>query len=236
MGNGHGLFAAKVYFLWNNMSNACVYPFLNIFFQRRGFSKTQIGLMAAVRPWISAASGNIWAAAADHLQAHFIILMVMYVLGVLLRTSMMFAPDFATMLAVVIAKEFFGSPVGIIVDATVLAASKQDSDYGKTRMWGAVGWGGFSPVAGLIVSHYGIDAAFIISLVTGALGTFSAAALPVHALTKQNSPPGDPHCGSLDGPGSGSDEAGPLLPCESCQGSPSDTSGLWRDCGLFQNF
>ncbi len=69
-------------------------------------------------------SGNIWAAAADRLQAHFVILLVMYVLGVLLRTSMMFAPDFATMLVVVIAKEFCGSPVGIIVDATVLAAGK----------------------------------------------------------------------------------------------------------------
>lgn len=70
-------------------------------------------------------AGNFWAAAADRLQAHFAILMVMYILGVLLRTSMMLAPDFTTMLVVVVAKEFCGSPVGIIVDATVLAASKE---------------------------------------------------------------------------------------------------------------
>lgn len=63
----------------------------------------------------------------------------------------------------------------------------QDTDYGKTRMWGAVGWGGFSPVAGWIVTKYGIDTAFIVSLVTGALGTATAAALPVHELAKKQS-------------------------------------------------
>lgn len=56
-------------------------------------------------------------------------------------------------------------------------------------MWGAVGWGGFSPIAGWIVTKYGIDTAFIVSLVTGALGTGTAWALPVHELAKKRSAP-----------------------------------------------
>lgn len=53
------LYAMQIYFLWNNISNASIYPFLNIFFHRRGFSKSQIGWMAAIRPWVSAISGKL---------------------------------------------------------------------------------------------------------------------------------------------------------------------------------
>jgi hypothetical protein len=37
----------------------------------------------------------------------------------------------------------------------------QEDDFGRVRLWGAVGWGGISPLAGLLIDHAGVDAAFI---------------------------------------------------------------------------
>lgn len=34
------------------------------------------------------------------------------------------------------------------------------ADYGKLRLWGAVGWGSLAPVAGLLIQNFGIDVMF----------------------------------------------------------------------------
>lgn len=38
---------------------------------------------------------------------------------------------------------------------------RQDGDYGKSRLWGAVGWGGVSTLSGWVVSSYGMNYGFV---------------------------------------------------------------------------
>ena len=49
-------------------------------------------------------------------------------------------------------------------------------------MWGAVGWGAFSPLGGLLVSCFGPHAAFQVNAVMGLLGIIPTALLPTDAL------------------------------------------------------
>ena len=49
-------------------------------------------------------------------------------------------------------------------------------------MWGAVGWGSFSPLGGMLVSRYGTHAAFVANLIGGLLGIVPTALLPTHEL------------------------------------------------------
>ena len=49
-------------------------------------------------------------------------------------------------------------------------------------MWGAVGWGSFSPMGGMLVSRYGTHAAFVANLIGGLLGIAPTALLPTHEL------------------------------------------------------
>ena len=55
----------------------------------------------------------------------------------------------------------------------------QGGEYGKTRLWGAVGWGGFSPLGGLLVDRLGERAAFWGNLVGCALGFLPTLLSPV---------------------------------------------------------
>eukprot|EP00775_Hariotina_reticulata_P002060 gene2060-2380_t len=93
------------------MPQAFVLPYLNLFFE--GFMTTeQIGLISALRPWLSAPS------------------------------------------------ECIGAPVGPLVDASVVAAV--GGEYGKHRMWGSIGWGALSVVAGWLIAQEGIAAGFVV--------------------------------------------------------------------------
>ena len=47
----------QVWYFWSYAAAAFLVPFLNLYFQRLGFSKKQIGLLTALRPWLSAISG-----------------------------------------------------------------------------------------------------------------------------------------------------------------------------------
>ena len=55
----------------------------------------------------------------------------------------------------------------------------QGGEYGKTRLWGAVGWGGFSPLGGVLVDRLGERAAFWGNLVGCALGFLPTLLSPV---------------------------------------------------------
>lgn len=65
-------------------------------------------------------------------------------------------------------------------------------------MWGAVGWGGFSPLAGLLATRYGLPAPFLLSIAVGALGFALVFALPFRALSSRFH--GDPSAPSTDTP------------------------------------
>jgi len=86
-------------------------------------------------------------------------------------------------LALVLAMEAVGAPVNIIVDAATMAAGEDEGAYGRTRVWGAVGWGLFSPVGGWIVARYGLKAAFAANCSAWGAGVVLTALLPVSALS-----------------------------------------------------
>lgn len=51
-------------------SLAIVAPFLNLFLARQGYSSSQIGLLAAARPWAGAIAGTLGCSIADKFRVH----------------------------------------------------------------------------------------------------------------------------------------------------------------------
>lgn len=62
----------------------------------------------------------------------------------------------------------------------------QEGDYGKQRMWGAIGWGGFSIVAGVVISKYGLHSSFYTYMGAAVIALGPTALLPVQALQKKH--------------------------------------------------
>lgn len=55
-----------------------------------------------------------------------------------------------------LATEVVAAPVMVLADAATQAAGARDTDYGRSRLFGAVGVGVFSPVNGVLVTRYGV--------------------------------------------------------------------------------
>ncbi|PNW85282.1 hypothetical protein CHLRE_03g179350v5 [Chlamydomonas reinhardtii] len=152
---------AKAWYVFYFASIVSVGPFLNVFYAMdRGLGKEQVGLIGALRPWVSAPAAFAWAALADRLHAHQAVLLVTFVGSTAVRLLLLLPRDFGGLLAVTLLAEVLSAPVGVMADAAVMNVCDKESDYGKFRLWGAVGWGAFSTPAGWIITRLGIQWAF----------------------------------------------------------------------------
>ena len=66
-----------------------------------------------------------------------------------------------------------------------MASSPDDGGYGRTRLWGSVGWGAVAPLAGWVVSRYGLTAAFLTFTAVVGLSLLLAVLLPMEALSQR---------------------------------------------------
>ena len=69
----------------------------------------------------------------------------------------------------------------------------QEREYGRSRLWGAVGWGCLAPVAGAVVARFGIRATFVCNIALAALGFVPTLLLPIGSLREQR--PSEAVCG-----------------------------------------
>lgn len=75
-----------------------------------------------------------------------------------------------------------------------MAACAQQADYGKQRLWGAIGWGSMAAVAGTTIAHAGLWAAFAEHAALATLVFWPTLKLPfgpLHAKLAERS--GHPH-------------------------------------------
>jgi hypothetical protein len=118
---------------------ACIFPFLNLFFRRLGLDEQRIGLLGAVRPFVSMPAGSLWSGAADKWRRHRAVLVLTLCASVLARLSLAAAGrlGFAPLLATVAATEFFAAPVTILADAGELGGMCKAGWAVCARCWAA---------------------------------------------------------------------------------------------------
>ncbi|KAG2450232.1 hypothetical protein HYH02_000329 [Chlamydomonas schloesseri] len=151
---------AKAWYLLSFAASVAVGPFLNIYFQQLGLTHSQVGVIGALRRWVSAPSAFAWAALADRRNAHQAILLFTFVGSVAARLLILLPRRFWGLLAATLLAECLRAPVNVLADAAAVRLCAKGSDYGKFRLWGAVGWGAFSTPAGWIITRLGIQWAF----------------------------------------------------------------------------
>ncbi|KAG2442633.1 hypothetical protein HXX76_002717 [Chlamydomonas incerta] len=151
---------AKAWYLLSFAASVAVGPFLNLYFQQLGLTHSQVGLIGALRRWVSAPSAFAWAALADRHNAHQAVLLATFVGSVAARLLILLPRSYWGLLAATLLAEFLRAPVNVLADAAAMQLCAKESDYGKFRLWGAVGWGAFSTPAGWIITRLGIRWAF----------------------------------------------------------------------------
>ncbi|KAJ8028156.1 Major facilitator superfamily domain-containing protein 6 [Holothuria leucospilota] len=169
-----------VYVLFNG-SMVSFPPFLPVYMEQLGLNGFQIGIINAVQPVGTMIACPFWGAIADKFSIHRTVVLLGLFVGCTATGATYFTPPavnstrnstmettpsplswdetyvtFSVMMALSIVSILFLAHVNPVIDSAVMALLKDhpETDYGKQRLWGAVGWGSFSGISGLAMDTY----------------------------------------------------------------------------------
>lgn len=151
----------KAFYFFFYAAAASLIPFLALFYAEMGLSGTQIGLLSGILPLITMISAPLWGALADTARQHRRLL-GFAISGALISVLVLSATTtFRWMIATLIVYAFFAAPIMPLVDnAVVQMLGDRKEQYGRQRLWGAVGWGVAAPVTGALIDRSGLQWAF----------------------------------------------------------------------------
>ncbi|CAK4340615.1 unnamed protein product [Aphanomyces euteiches] len=161
------LWAAKAVNFMSSFLGAAQAVFLPVFFSAY-FDKFQIGVLAAIPCVCSFLGPPIWGAVADILrQQRGVHIFCLVSASVLLFTLQYTGHSFYLTCAIVFVGNFQGACTGALLDQTIMAlVERVGGEYGKQRLFGAIGWGISAFIIGLVVNAYGIEWSFYINLIS----------------------------------------------------------------------
>jgi PPP family 3-phenylpropionic acid transporter len=153
---------------------------MSLYYQQRGLTGPQIGVLAGLIPLITLGSSPFWGGVADATRRHRAVLLF-NIAGLWLAVmGLLFASTFATLLLGVIAYAVFVGPIVPLVDNAVMdLLGERKADYGLVRVWGAVGWGVAAAAMGPVLQRAGLAWGFYGFLAFMALCWVAASRLPM---------------------------------------------------------
>ncbi|KAE9048144.1 hypothetical protein PR003_g722 [Phytophthora rubi] len=166
--NAPSLWEIKLMYALTNAGSSSISSFLTVYYQHTaGFSKVQIGILQTLPDFSSVVAPPVWGAVADCIRDQRRIHVLCIITGTLFYFGIQFFSwSFGWTVFMVVMARFQRCPSGSLLDHAVLdVLEKSGAEYGKQRLFGAVGWGFGAYVTGLMVATSGIYWSFWIQLV-----------------------------------------------------------------------
>ncbi|MFC1975830.1 MFS transporter [Chloroflexota bacterium] len=159
---------------------ASLLPFLVLFYEQLGLTGRQIGVLAAIPPLITMFAASFWGGLADATQQHHRLLGLAIISAMVATLALRFSTTFWGLIVVVALFAFLAAPIIPLVDNSALEClGKRKNQYGKLRLWGAVGWGVAAPVIGWLVEQFGLGWSFYGYILFMFIGLFVSFRLPI---------------------------------------------------------
>ncbi|MEW9698497.1 MFS transporter [Paenibacillus sp. SI8] len=149
------------------MTMGIVVTFFPLYFDYKGYTKIQIGLLYSIGPLIGIATNLLWGFLSDRFQTVKKI-MIILIFGQLVTAILVFTAGWFSLLYICLAMFFFfQQPVNSLNDSQLmLNVSASGKSYASFRIWGSIGFalsaGGF----GMLLRHYGSGLTPILCLTT----------------------------------------------------------------------
>ena len=138
-----------------------LFPYLALFYQSKGLTGSQIGLLAAVSPILSFFAAPLWTGAADATHRHKLTAILASVGVLVLAFIFPGIATFSGLFLMICLFSFFNAPTGSLADSAVLALlGDRKERYGRIRLWGTVGYGVVAPLASLLIGRSNLQWAF----------------------------------------------------------------------------
>ena len=173
------LLSKAIYFFYYG-ATASLFPFLVIYYESLGLSGYQIGFLAGIMPLIALFSAPLWGGLADATQKHKRLLLLAMSTSIVIAFALSNVSAFLYLIPLVVVLAFFIAPIMPIVDNSVMDSLADHKDqYGKLRLWGAIGWGVAAPVVGWLIERSDLSWAFYGYMILMSVGLLVAWKLTV---------------------------------------------------------
>lgn len=151
----------RLYYFFAYGGSASLLPFLVIYYQELGLSGSQIGLLMGIPTLMSLISAPFWGGLADATDKKHLLLGAAIALSMAMVWALSLTTAFIWIALIVVVFAFNSAPVLPLVDSTVMdMLGEHKEQYGKHRLWGAVGWGVSAPVIGWLIERHGLQWSF----------------------------------------------------------------------------
>ncbi|CCI10626.1 unnamed protein product [Albugo candida] len=166
--SANSLWAPKLLYAVGSAGQSALVNYIAIYYQHvLHFSEWEIGILQTLPCVCAILSPPIWGAIADYFNDQRMIHNVCAIGSALLLFSISYFKTFGVgVLCIVTIGNFLAAPCGSLQDHAVLhMLEKTGGEYGKQRLFGAIGWGVGAYVVSILVQYYGLHAAFYVYLV-----------------------------------------------------------------------
>lgn len=174
----------KAFYFFFFSAIAALSPFLILYYESLNFSGQQIGVLSALSPLMMLAGAPLWGMVADATGRHKTVLVSLMGLSLVAVLALSLANTFGALLLLVASYTFLIAPVIPLGDTAVLKLlGDQKRNYGRVRVWGAVGFGASAPIVGWLVERFDLSWAFYLYIFFMALCMLACLGLPVTTKT-----------------------------------------------------
>jgi MFS transporter, PPP family, 3-phenylpropionic acid transporter len=194
------LIFTRVYFFTSIGAGGFIVPFITLFYQDRGLSGQQIGLLVATSGIAALVAAPLWGRWSDASSRPLRLLQValigsgtcMLLLG--MQTAFLWMVFFVTCDALV-----GGGAEPLSTTLALTVTNREKAGYGSVRLWGSLGWAVIAPISGWLIERTGLFTPFIGffggMLVSAAILSLIVLPAPRHSLTQDADPPatGEPN-------------------------------------------
>jgi len=157
----HPLTLLKTFYFLFFAAMAALAPFLVLYYEQLGLTGRQIGILTAIPPLVTMIAASLWSGLADATQQHHRLLALAILGTIFFALIISFAKFFWLLALLVVMFALFTAPIIPLVDNSAMEClGERKNQYGKLRLWGAVGWGVSAPFVGLLVEQFGLAWSF----------------------------------------------------------------------------
>lgn len=129
-----------------------IMPYFPVYYESLAFNKVLIGILCMIPNFCSFLIAPIFSIIGDILHAHYELMMVSLVTSTISVIAMLFVKGFGLLSAVVLIGSVMRAPLTPQIDALVISTLPDKARYGEMRLWGAVSYGIFSLIGGILTA------------------------------------------------------------------------------------
>ena len=146
------LILIRIMFFAYYASLGSLLPYLPVYYHSLGHGGQIIGMLGAIKPFITFLVAPLWGVISDQTGSPFTVLYFTFLVSLVGQLGVSWRHDPSWIMAMIFVTAFFNAPVKSLIDSMVMSNLKDGKLYGRLRLWGQLGFGVGSSVVGVLLS------------------------------------------------------------------------------------